>query len=342
MLLSRFPRVRLITQTTPLEFMPRLTQWLDCGAKFWAKRDDSTGLAGGGNKARKLEFLVGDALAQGADTLLTQGAVQSNHVRQTAAAAAKLGLRSRAILERRVPNTDKEFEVTGNVFLDQLLGIERLRYVEGGSNMDKELAAEADICRRDGRKPYVIPGGGSNAIGALGYVQCALELVTQANERDLPIDWVIHATGSSGTQAGLAAGFAAINAQLRLLGVSVRQPRDIQVAKVYAEANSVVDHIGSPRQVSRDDILVEDAYVDGGYGIAGERTLDAIITAARLEALLLDPTYTGKAFAGLVDMARSGRFKAGENVVFIHTGGAQGLFAYVGQFEKALARARSA
>jgi L-cysteate sulfo-lyase len=332
MLLARFPRVRMVSQVTPLEYLPRLTEWLDCGAKFWVKRDDSTGLAGGGNKARKLEFLVGDAIAQGADTLITQGAVQSNHVRQTAAAAARFGLGCRAVLERRVPNTDADFEVTGNVFLNHLLGIESLRFVDDGADMAAELSTEAELARRNGRKPYVIPGGGSNAIGALGYVQCALELVTQANERDLRIDWVVHATGSSGTQAGLAAGFSAINAHLNLLGISVRQRRDAQIAKVAAEANSVADHIGNTRGLKREDILVDDAYVDGGYGIAGEITLQAIVTAARLEALLLDPTYTGKAFAGLVALTRSGRFKAGENVVFVHTGGAQGLFAYVRQF----------
>lgn len=336
MLLTRFPRVRLIDQPTPLEPMHRLTQWLDCGASFWVKRDDCTQAAGGGNKVRKLEYLVGEALSQRADLLITQGAVQSNHVRQTAGVAARLGLGCRAILERRVPDTDRDFEESGNVFLDRLYGIESLRYVDAGTDMTRELAAESEQARRQGRRPYVIPGGGSNRVGALGYVECVFELAAQANARAIPIDWIVHATGSSGTQAGLAAGLAAFGVDARLLGVSVRQPQAVQVAKVRAEAQAVLEYLGSAHTAAALEIEVDDAHVDGGYGIAGPATLRAILVAARLEGLLLDPTYTGKAFAGLIAQARSGCFARGAHVVFLHTGGAPGLFAYREQFEALL------
>lgn len=329
MQLAKFPRVRLFDQPTPIEPLPRLTKWLDCGAHFWVKRDDCTPVAGGGNKVRKLEFLAGEAQSQGADLLITQGAVQSNHVRQTAGVAARLGMGCRAILERRVLDTDRDFEVSGNVFLDRLLGVENLRYVASGTDMAKELAVEEAEARQKGRRPYVIPGGGSNRVGALGYVNCALELLSQANDRGINFDWILHPTGSSGTQAGLAAGLCAMNCRTNLLGISVRAARDAQIAKVSAEATTVLEYIGARQALTPGDVAVDDRYVEGGYGIAGEGTLRAILIAARLEGLLLDPTYTGKGFAGLIDLARRGRFRAGSNVLFIHTGGAPGLFGYL-------------
>ncbi|MFN7902347.1 MAG: D-cysteine desulfhydrase [Holosporales bacterium] len=329
MLLSRFPRILLAALPTRLEKLSRLSSHL--GVTIYAKRDDQTGVGGGGNKIRKLEFLLGEALAQGADTIITQGAVQSNHVRQTAAMAAKLGLKCQAILERRIPNTAESFDTTGNVLLDRLFGIEALRFVAAGTDMNAEMAKDAEALKAQGRKPYIVPGGGSTAVGALGYVNAALELVAQVNAQHLNIDHVIVASGSSGTHAGLAAGFKALSTRVNLIGISVRQPEAFQVAKVADEAGKVASLLGTPA-VTPDEIIVNSDYVGQGYGIPAEHTFEAIMMAARFEGMLLDPVYTGKAFAGLLGLIRTGRIKQGETVVFFHTGGDYGLFAY----EKAL------
>lgn len=326
MLLTRFPRAVLTTLPTPLEKLDRLSAYLG-GVNVWVKRDDLTGMGGGGNKVRKLEYLLGEALAQGADAIITQGAVQSNHVRQTVAAASKLGLPTYAILERRIKDTAASFEVTGNVLLDHLFGIKAVRFVEGGTDMNKEMAIEAEKLKALGKKPYIIPGGGSNVVGALGYVHAALELANQAVEQQLKIDHVVVASGSSGTHAGLAAGFKAFSTQVNLVGISVRQPEAVQIPKVADEAGKIAEFLGVSA-ASAKDIIVNSDYVGAGYGIPAEHTWEAVVLAAQLEGLILDPVYTGKAFAGLLGLARSGAFKKGENVVFFHTGGGFGLFAY--------------
>jgi L-cysteate sulfo-lyase len=331
MLLSQFSRIILGHFPTPFEPMPRVTAHIGGAKMFHVKRDDATGLAGGGNKVRKLEYLFGDALAKGADTIITQGAVQSNHVRQTVAAASKLGLKCRAILERRIQNTNERFEKTGNVFLNHLLGIESLRFVAAGTDMNAEMEAEANRVKAQGGTPYIIPGGGSNAIGALGYVHAALELVAQANERSQRIDHVIVTSGSSGTHAGLVAGFAAINANVKITGISIRQPQAVQHAKVVDETNKITDLLGIPA-VKPQQVIVNSDYVGGGYGINTEAMFEATALAAQTEGLLLDPVYTGKCFAGMIGMARKGQFGADEHVVFFHTGGAFGLFAYEDEF----------
>jgi L-cysteate sulfo-lyase len=329
MLLSRFPRIQIAALPTRLEKLSRLSSHL--GVTLYAKRDDETGIGGGGNKIRKLEFLLGEALAQGADTIITQGAVQSNHVRQTVAMATKVGLKCQAILERRIPNTPENFDTTGNVLLDRLFGIEALRFVPAGTDMNAEMAKDWKELRSKGRKPYIIPGGGSNAVGALGYVHAALELIAQINTQHLNIDHIIVASGSSGTHAGLAAGFKALNTPVNLIGISVRQPEAFQVAKVAEEASKVADLLGTDA-VSPDEVIVNSDYVGQGYGIPADSTFEAILTAARFEGMLLDPVYTGKAFAGLLGLIRAGQIRQGETVVFFHTGGDYGLFAY----EKAL------
>ena len=202
--LARFPRLRLFPAPTPLEPLPNLTKHLG-GPQIWIKRDDCTVVATGGNKVRKLEFLAGEALALGADHLITQGAVQSNHVRQTAAVAARLGMKFTAILEHRIDTNDRDYLNSGNVLLDRLMGA-ALEYRPGGTDMQAALEAKTDELRAAGQTPYMIPGGGSNRVGALGYVSCAQELMQQADEMGLKIDRVVHATGSSGTQAGLVGG----------------------------------------------------------------------------------------------------------------------------------------
>ncbi len=224
MKLARFPRVRLTHAPTPLEPMPNLTRLLG-GPKLWIKRDDCTGLATGGNKTRKLEYLMGEALAQKADVVITQGATQSNHARQTAAAAAKLGLGCEILLEDRTGSTESDYRLSGNVLLDRLHGATVAR-VPGGTDMDAAMTRRADELRSAGRRPYVIPGGGSNPVGALGYVTAALELVGQANDTGLDIDLLVTATGSTGTQAGLLAGLQGCRSGIPVLGICVRSPKD--------------------------------------------------------------------------------------------------------------------
>ena len=333
MLLSRFPRVPLAHLPTPLEFLPRLTKHLG-GPKIWVKRDDCTGLATGGNKTRKLEFLMGEALAQGATAVITQGAVQSNHARQTAAAAARLGLKCELVLERRVPDPDDAYAGSGNVLLDRLVGA-GLREVDAGTDMDAAMAETADELAGRGEKPYVIPGGGSNPVGALGYVGCALELLVQANEQRLVIDYVVHATGSAGTQAGLLAGLAAAHAHLPVLGIGVNAPQAIQEQRVFDLAERTAELLGAPGAVRREDVVANCEYVGPGYGVPTEAMNDAVLTLARLEGLLFDPVYTGKGLAGLIDLVRKGAFGNARNIVFIHTGGSAGLYAYAKRLDVA-------
>jgi L-cysteate sulfo-lyase len=323
--LERFPRRRLAHLPTPLEPMPRLSSHLS-GPQLWVKRDDCTGLATGGNKARKLEFLVADALASKADLLLTQGAVQSNHVRQTAAAAAHLGLKCHVILEERLAAAPEEYHRSGNVFLDGLFGatVERR---PGGTDMDAALAEVAERITAEGRRPYVIPGGGSNAVGALGYAACALELLEQARAQNIRIDHIVHATGSAGTQAGLLAGLAAAGAEIPVHGISVRFDKARQEERVHALASATADRLGA-RAVSRDAVVAYDAYVGSGYGHPTKAMVEAVRLAAELEGLLFDPVYSGKAMAGLLDLVARGIFRSGETVVFVHTGGQASLFAY--------------
>ena len=323
--LDRFPKVDLCHQPTALEAMPRLSEHLG-GPKLWIKRDDCTGLASGGNKTRKLEFLVGEALEQGADLLVTQGAIQSNHVRQTAAAACKFGLQCHALLEHRVPNTGDKYNHSGNVFLDRIFGA-TFEYREAGLDMNAETLAVVETLKQSGRKPYFIPGGGSNDVGALGYASCGQELHLQAKEIDVAFDWLVMGTGSTGTQAGLVAGLNAVDSDMKVMGVSVRQPHDKQVNAVNGLAQKVAARLG-PKELPIEKIIVDDNYVGEGYGIPAESTLEAIMMAARFEGLLLDPVYSGKGFAGLIGMVRAGFFTANDNVVFLHTGGSVALFAY--------------
>ncbi len=323
--LDRFPRVPLCLRPTPIEPMPRLSADLG-GPHLFIKRDDCTGLAGGGNKTRKLEFLVGEALKQGADMLVTQGAVQSNHVRQTAAAACKHGLKCHALLERRVPNRDAAYEKTANVFLDRLFGA-TLEYRPSGLDMNAEAQAVANRLRSEGHRPYFIPGGGSNPIGALGYVDVAQEIVQQSHDEGLKFTWLVLATGSTGTHAGLLAGIHAMGADLPIMGISVRQPRERQIAAVHRLTLTTLELLGaSPMPVEQ--TLVDDGYVGEGYGIPAPSTLEAIGLTARMEGILLDPVYTAKGMAGLIGLVRKGFFKASDRVLFLHTGGAVALSAY--------------
>ncbi|WP_242077320.1 D-cysteine desulfhydrase [Brevundimonas diminuta] len=330
--LARFARIRLAHLPTPLEPLPRLSEEL--GLDLWIKRDDCTGLAGGGNKTRKLEFLLGAAFEQDADTLVTQGAVQSNHVRQTAAAAAAHGLACEIILEERTGSKATDYVGNGNVLLDRLFGA-TLRTVPGGTDMVAELEKTAAEVRARGGKPYVIPGGGSNPTGALGYVDCAREIVVQADEMDLEVHRIVTATGSAGTHAGLVAGLAVMGADIPVLGIGVRAPKDKQEANVFKLAEETAALLGQPGRVTREMVVANCDYVGEGYGLVDQGVIDALTLAARLDGIVLDPVYSGKAMKGLIALARAGRFK-GETVVFLHTGGAQGLFGYQTEIEGAL------
>jgi L-cysteate sulfo-lyase len=329
--LSRFPRLHFAHLPTPLEPMPRISEHLG-GPNLWIKRDDCTGLSSGGNKTRKLEFLMADAVERGADCIVTQGATQSNHARQSCAAAAKLGMESHILLEDRTGFHDDAYALNGNVLLDQLHGA-TISLRAAGSDMNAEMELLAQQLRDDGKKPYVIPGGGSNEIGALGYVNAAFELTYQANERSLRIDHFVHATGSAGTQAGLVVGMQAMNSGIPVYGVSVRAPKVKQEENVFGLCQRTLDFMGlSQSLVSRDTVVANSDYVGDGYGLPTDSMVEAVKMLANYEGILLDPVYSGKGFAGLIALIRKGHFKKGENVVFLHTGGSVSLFAYPNTF----------
>ncbi len=331
--LSRFSRVQLAHLPTPLEFLENLSRTLG-GPNIYIKRDDCTGLATGGNKTRKLEFLIADALDKGADIVITQGAVQSNHARQTVAAALKYGMACEILLENRTESSEHDYLESGNVFLDKLFGA-RVTHFPKNTDMDQEMEARAEELRSEGKNPYVIPGGGSNEIGALGYVDCALETLTQANDMGLRIDHFVTATGSAGTQAGLVVGLEATHSQIPLLGIGVRAPKQEQEEKVYHLACKTAEYMGIPGVVDRDKVIADSNYVGGGYGVPSDSMVEAVTLMAREEAILMDPVYSGKGLAGLIDYIRNGRFEENQNIVFLHTGGSAALFGYLDAFKLA-------
>ncbi len=311
--------------------MPRLSEAL-AGPRLWIKRDDCTGLAGGGNKTRKLEYLLAEALDAGADCVLTTGAIQSNHARQTAAAAAKLGLECHLLLEEEVNRTDADYGGSGNLLIDRLCRA-HLHCFRRDTDMPLALETLANKLRAQGRRPYAIPVGGSSARGALGYVRCAQELLQQSRTLAIDVDLVVHASGSAGTQAGLLAGFAALGADIPVLGICVSRPAAEQEEKVMglvAESLSLLE-VSAP--FPRRRVRANGDYVGEGYGIPTAGMIEAVRLGARLEGLLLDPVYTGKAMAGLIDLVQKGALDKASNVVFLHTGGAAALFAYRSTFE---------
>jgi L-cysteate sulfo-lyase len=345
--LDRFARVQLCHRPTPLEPMDRLSEHLG-GPRLWVKRDDCTGLAIGGNKTRKLEFLMADALKQGANTVVTIGGVQSNHCRQTAAAAARLGLKCELILPHLSRFASDSYESGGNLFLDRLLGAS-LHLAENAEAAAAAVSREVlEQVKARGDVPYFIPAGGSSPVGALGYVDAALELAHQAAEQQLHIDHVVVTTGSSTTHAGLVVGFEAVRrtpgleCDPRLHGISVYQRREGALATVRQKARETARLVGFDDADLDARVEVTDAYLGGGYGEPTERMVEAVALAARYEGLLLDPVYTGKAFSGLIDLVRRGAFQPAENVLFWHTGGTPALFVYQPAFEPLLAERAAA
>ena len=324
--LARFPRRRYTEGWTPLEHLPHLTQYMG-GPHIFIKRDDLLGLTAGGNKTRKLEFLVADALKQGADTLITVGAPQSNHCRLTLAAAVKEGMRCRLVLEQRVPDS-YDYDASGNNFLFRLLGVEKTTVVDLGTDLGAVMQAEADELAEEGRKGYVIPGGGSNPIGALGYVSCAQEILAQAFDKNIQFDHLCCASGSGGTHSGLLVGMRAMGSKIPVTGISVRRPVPEQEGLIGGLATDTREFLGFPSDLDEGELKIFDDYVGPGYSIPTEEMADAVRIFARTEGILLDPVYTGKAAAGLLDLIQKGYFKKGEKVLFLHTGGSPGLYAY--------------
>lgn len=324
--LSRFPRRRYTEGATPLHPLPRLSAALGPDApEIWIKRDDMLGLAPGGNKTRKLEFLVAEALAQGADTLVTCGAPQSNHCRITLAAAVQEGLRCRFVIEERVPGSFRE-DASGNHFLFRLLGVEALSVVPAGSDMAAAMQRVADELAAAGRRAYVIPGGGSNALGGLGYVACAQELQQQCFEQGVHFDEVVVGSGSSGTHGGLLAGFLGNRIAVPIIGIGVSRDPAEQEPLVWREAQAVCELLGLDLAVPREAVRSIGGYWQPKYSLPNARMVEAVQLLARTEAILLDPVYTGKVMAGLIGLVRAGRWRRGQRVLFLHTGGLPSLF----------------
>ena len=310
-------RLRFAHLPTPVEELPRLREALGNGPRLLIKRDDQTGLAFGGNKTRKLEFLVAEASDQGAKTLITGGALQSNHCRQTAAAAARLG--SKCIL---VLTGDKPQQASGNLLLDQLFGAQ-IVYVADRKDRDRILQATFERATGEGKKPYLVPYGGSNATGALGYVFAMKELIDQ----NVGADWVVFATSSGGTHAGLLLGQRIFGFNGKILGISVDEPEEWLKKEVSQLASATSEKVGERIEFTPADVLANAGYCDAGYGVVTEREREAIRLFGRYEGLLLDPVYTGRAAAGMIDLIRKGFFKRDEAVLFLHTGGLPALFA---------------
>ncbi|MFT3666734.1 D-cysteine desulfhydrase [Piscinibacter sp.] len=331
--LSRFPRRRYTPYATPIEPLPHLSAALaaSCpggrGPELWAKRDDMLGLFPGGNKTRKLEFLVADALAQGADTLITCGAPQSNHCRITLAAAVKEGLECRFVIEERVPNSYDE-HASGNHFMYRLMGVEAINVVPAGTDMAAAMAQVAQGLAIAGRKGYIIPGGGSNALGGLGYVACAQELLQQCFEQGTSFDRIVVGSGSSGTHGGLLAGFLGSHVRTPITGIGVSRDPEQQAPLVLKEAQAVVDLLGVRLTVPADAVQCIGGFWQPKYSVPNAAMVEAVQLAARTEGLLLDPVYTGKVMAGLIGLARRGEIGANERVLFVHTGGLPALHAY--------------
>jgi len=325
--LAKFPRRRYTEGRTPIEKLSRLSRQL-AGPAIYMKRDDLLGLAGGGNKTRKLEFLVAEALKQGADTLITCGAVQSNHCRLTLAAAVKEGLKCRLVLEERVPGSYRP-EAGGNNFLFQLMGVEKITVVPGGSDLRSAMQSVAEAVAADGRKAYIIPGGGSNPVGATGYVACAEEILGQTFELGISIDRIVCASGSAGTHAGLVTGFFGNNSNIPVIGINVSRAKGDQEELVYDLVQRTARHVGVTSAIPREAVVCFDEYVGPGYSLPTPEMAEAVRMLARLEGVLIDPVYTGKAMAGLIDLVRKGTLKKDENILFVHTGGSPALYVYM-------------
>ena len=324
--LSIFPKRSYTPFETPIEFLANLTKLLG-GPNIYIKRDDMLGLAGGGNKSRKLEFLMADALQNGADTIITCGGIQSNHCRLTLAAANKEGLACQLIVKESVPNTYSP-NSSGNNYLFHLLGAENILVASMDSDFSVEMEKLSDTLKAQGRNPYIIPMGGSNALGSLGYVACAQEIMHQVNILNLNLSNIITPSGSAGTQSGLLAGMVGNNMNIPITGISIMKDKNYQSNAVFDLAVATTEKLGLVNTLKPSHSIVFDDYVGGGYTIPTDGMVEAVQLIAKTEAILLDPVYTGKAMSGLIDLIRKGYFKKGENILFVHTGGSPALYVY--------------
>ena len=330
--LQKYPQASLALLPTPLHPLLNLGSHLG-GPDLWIKRDDLTGLEGGGNKTRKLEYLVGDAIASGADTLVTVGAIQSNHTRQTAAAAAKAGLKCALLHCAWTKDASPQYRSVGNVLISHLAGAdlyldETERPIEDQGPLDEFMAH----LESGGQKPYLIPGGASeHRLGSFGYVKCAAEIAIQARDSGLHFDYLIHCTGSSSTQAGLLAGFAALGVNTHIIGVADDDETEIKKERVQTLANDALRDLGLDVQVSLQDVEVI-ASSRNVYGDPDADIIDGIRLLARTEGLIADPVYEGRAIRGLLRLAEEGRFEKNTNVLLMHLGGSPAIHAYANHF----------
>ncbi|MCP3673767.1 MAG: D-cysteine desulfhydrase [Gammaproteobacteria bacterium] len=328
---SQFPRRQYLQGATPIEAMPRLSHALGGKVNLFVKRDDLLPGAAGGNKTRKLEFCLADALAEGADTIVTCGAIQSNHCRLTLAWSVVEELECHLILEERVAGTYNN-EASGNNFLFELMSVKSKTIVDGGSDMMAAMETKAKELRAAGKKPYIIPGGASNAIGALGYAACAEEIINQLNDSRLLIDHIIVPSGSAGTHSGLVVGIKGCSGNIPVSGINVSRKKAEQEELVLDLALETAEKLTIQGSVNADDIVCFEDYVGEGYSKPTDSMIEAVEMFARNEAILLDPVYSGKTAAGLIDLVRNNHFPDGANVLFLHTGGSPVLYAYMDTF----------
>ena len=324
--LAKIARRRYTEGVTPLEKLSNLSKVLD-GPTIYMKRDDLLGGTSGGNKTRKLEFIMADAIQKGADTIITAGAPQSNHCRLTLAASIKENLDCHFIIENGAPNPYKE-KASGNNFLYKLLGVKSIKLVDKDADLMAEMEALATELKNQGKKPYIIPVGGSNAIGALGYVACIEEIMAQLFDKNIPIDYIVVPSASTGTHVGMLVGMLGVNGNIPIIGISVSKPQDRQIKTTYELAQTVLKDLNINTPLEKSDIIVHDNYVGGGYTVPTDGMLEAVQLLARSEGILLDPVYTGKVMAGMIDLIRTNFFKKTDNVLFLHTGGSPALYTY--------------
>ncbi len=329
--LAKFPRRGYVQTPTPLEAAPNFSRALGNNVQIYIKRDDLLPGCAGGNKTRKLDFCIADALANGADTLITCGAVQSNHCRLTLSWAVKEGMDCHLVLEERVKGSYKP-EASGNNFLFQLMGVKSITVVPGGSPMLEEMEKVAAKLRAEGKKPYIIPGGASNAIGATGYVACAQETMEQAFQMGLDFHTIVVPSGSAGTHAGFLAGIYGTSANIPVLGMNVSRTKEAQEALVHKLVLETAKRIGLDREIPASAVTCFGDYVGPGYSLPTDSMVEAVKLLARTEGILLDPVYSGKAMAGFIDQVRKGAFPKGSKVLFLHTGGSPALYAYMDAF----------
>ena len=329
--LAKFPRRGYVQTPTPLEALPNFSRALGGKVRISIKRDDLLPGCAGGNKTRKLDFCIADALAKGADTLITCGAVQSNHCRLTLSWARKEGLECHLLLEERVKESYKT-EAAGNNFLFQLLDVDSITVLPGGSPMLEHMEKLAARLKEQGRKPYIIPGGASNALGALGYVACAQETMEQLFREGLDIHTMVVPSGSAGTHAGIVVGMYGANTNIPVLGINVSRPKDTQEELVYKLVRATAELAGMKQEIPASAVTCFGDYVGAGYSQPTDSMVEAVKLLARTEGILLDPVYSGKAMAGLVDLVRKDAFPKGSNILFLHTGGSPVLYSYMDSF----------